>query len=718
MNKIEELKQKTKLLDEAAKAYYKEDKEIMPNFEYDKLYDEVLELEKESGIILAGSPTQKVGYEVLKELPKENHEKKMLSLDKTKSTEELVEWLGDKEGLLSWKIDGLTIVLTYEEGKLIKAVTRGNGEVGEVVTEAAKTFQNIPKQIPSREKIVLRGEAFIKYSDFEEINKNLPEMDAQYKNPRNLCSGTVRQLNTAITAERKVNFNAFALVYLSETSETNTKINSNKNAMNKREEEFIFLNEQGFEVVEYVKVNTKSLEKEILSFKEKIKNYDIPSDGLVLIFDDIEYGKSLGDTSKFPKDAIAFKWEDEVKTTKLIEIEWSPSRTGLINPIAVFEPVELEGTTVSRASIHNLSIVKDLQLGIGDEIQVYKANMIIPQIAENLTRSGNYSEEKEELNLTSLHANKENEIIPKNCPVCNSEVIIKSEGTVETLYCPNPSCPAKKNKLLTLFVHRNVMNIDGISEASIEKFTEKGFISQPADFFNLSKYKEEIVTIEDFGKKSFDNLLAAVEKARVTTPDRFLLSFGISGIGSSNAKTITKYIKKNVSRIKESNSCEIDQLETPKDYLDIFISLSEEELTEIDGIGDVIAKDFVNYFADEKKLQMAENLASELRFQEKSAEANSEKIAARIDGFSGLKNLEGETFVITGSLEKFENREELKELIEAAEGKVVGSVSSKTSNLINNDASSSSGKNKKAKELAVPIITEKEFLEKFSKHKM
>lgn len=644
-NRIKEL---VELLNRASRAYYQESREIISNFEYDKLYDELAALEKETGIVMAQSPTLNVGYEVLSELPKEAHPSPMLSLDKTKEVSALQEWLGDQTGILSWKIDGLTIVLTYREGQLFKAVTRGNGEIGEVVTSNAKVFKNLPMTIPFKGELVLRGEACIRYSDFEKINETIEDADAKYKNPRNLCSGSVRQLNTEITAQRNVNFYAFTLV------------SAEGMELELRSQQFAWLAEQGFEVVEHKAVDRSNAAEAVEWFASHIEENDVPSDGLVLIYDDIAYGKSLGATSKFPRDAIAFKWQDEIKETTLKEIEWSASRTGLINPVAIFEPVELEGTTVSRASVHNISIVKELQLGIGDTIQVYKANMIIPQIAENLTRS------------SALE-------IPDTCPVCGGEAIIKSDNDVEVLFCINPECPAKQIKSLAHFVSRNAMNIDGMSEATLEKFVAMGYVKDLADLFRLKRFRNEITTMDGFGQKSFENMMEALEKASHTTPARLLYSLGVPNIGAANARVIAKAYKNQWAAIQNA---------------------TEEELTSIDGIGDVMAAGYTDYFRNEKNIARIEDLMQYLDLDESFEETQQQAFA-------------GKTFVITGSLNHYANRDALKAEIEAGGGKVAGSVSKKTDYLINNDIESSSSKNKKAKELGVPIITEEMYMELF-----
>ena len=641
MDKKQQIKEKVDLLNRAARAYYQDAKEIMPNLEYDRLYDELRALEEETGIILGNSPTQKVGYEVVSNLPKERHPKRMLSLDKTKSREALADWLGAQTGLLSWKLDGLTIVLTYEGGQLVKALTRGNGEVGEVITGNARVFANVPVSVPFRGRMVLRGEAVIKYSDFDKINAEIGDADAKYKNPRNLCSGSVRQLDPRVTRERNVNFFAFALVEADGVDFGGLR----RNQLN-------WLAEQGFDVVEFVAVNRENTVAAIADFENRIQSNDFPSDGLVMLYDDIEYGKSLGTTAKFPRDSIAFKWADQQEETTLREIEWSASRTGLINPVAIFDPVELEGTTVSRASVHNISVMEELKLGIGDTIRVYKANMIIPQIAEDITASNNIE-------------------IPTACPVCGGQAIIRDDSGVRTLFCTNPECPAKQIKSFSLFVSRDAMNIDGLSEATIEKLIGRGLIREFADIFRIREFRDAIVEMEGFGDKSFDNMVASVEKSEDTTPERLLYALGIPGIGVANAKVIARACHEKWSAIQ---------------------SLTKEDLLAIDGVGDVLADGFVAYFADPVKSKIVEDILKVVRIDETEE--------ARDDFFANV------TFVITGSLNNYENRDALKAEIEHAGGKVAGSVSARTSYLINNDVNSTSGKNKKAHDLGVPIIDE------------
>ena len=641
---IKKMKELGEKLRGASRAYYQEDREIMSNVEYDALYDTLSALEKETGIVLADSPTVNVGYEAVEQLPKEEHERPMLSLDKTKEREALREFIGEHPTLLSWKLDGLTIVLTYENGELIKAVTRGNGIVGEVITNNARVFKNIPLKISFKGRLVLRGEAIITYSDFEKINETIGDADAKYKNPRNLCSGSVRQLNNEITAKRNVRFYAFSLVSA-----------EGVDFRNSREVQFRWLNEQGFEVVEYRKVTAETLDEAMDYFAEAVTTNDFPSDGLVALYDDIAYGESLGTTAKFPRNAMAFKWADEMRDTRLLEIEWSPSRTGLINPVAIFEPVELEGTTVSRASVHNISIMKELKLGIGDTICVYKANMIIPQIAENLTGSGNAP-------------------IPHTCPACGQETVVKKENDVECLFCVNPGCPAKKIKSFGLFTSRDAMNIDGLSEATLEKFIARGFIHDFGDIFEISRYKDEIVEMEGFGQKSYDNLMESLERAKETTLPRVIYSLGIANIGLANAKVICRHFDNDLDRIRHA---------------------SLEEVSDIDTIGPVIAGNLVAYFRDEDNNRRLDHLMNFLHIQEDSPKQ--EQI------------FEGMNFVITGSLVHFGNRSEAKELIESLGGKVTGSVTKKTNYLINNDIQSNSSKNKKARELGISILSEEDF---------
>ena len=645
-DKMAHMRELVDILNRARRAYEQEDKEIMSNYEYDRLYDELLELEKELGTTLAASPTVNVGYEVLSNLPKERHERPMLSLDKTKEVERLREFLGNQKAMISWKLDGLTIVLTYRNGSLEKAVTRGNGEVGEVVTNNARVFRNIPLAIPYQGELVLRGEAVISYKDFEKINEEIGDADAKYKNPRNLCSGSVRQLNNEITAKRNVRFYAFTLVQADGVDFKNSRLYQMQ-----------WLKSQGFDVVENHPVTAETVDEEVAWFAEHIGENEVPSDGLVLVYDDIAYGQSLGSTAKFPRDSFAFKWADEIRETTLTGIEWSPSRTGLINPVAIFEPVELEGTTVSRASVHNISIMEDLELGIGDRITVYKANMIIPQIAENLTRSGVKD-------------------IPEKCPVCGGATRIAMENETNTLFCTNPKCQAKHVKSFTLFVSRDAMNIEGLSEATLEKFIMNGYVKDFTDLFHLDRYEEEIKQMDGFGEKSFVNLQNSIQNARKTTLSRLVYSLGIPNVGSANAKVICRALGNDPERI---------------------LNATVEELSDISGVGGVIAGTFVDYFSDGEHRDIFERLLQEVEIPQEETAEDSQKFA-------------GINFVITGSVHHFANRAEVKEEIEKRGGKVTGSVTSKTNYLINNDVNSTSSKNRKARDLNVPIISEEEFL--------
>lgn len=645
MNRSDRIKELVDTLNKAAKVYYSGTDEIMSNLEYDRLYDELKTLEDETGIVLAGSPTHKVGYETLSELPKEEHERPMLSLDKTKSVEELAAFAGTHKSLLSWKLDGLTVVVTYRDGELYKAVTRGNGYVGEVITPNAKVFVNLPAKIPYKGELVIRGEAIITYSDFERINRSIEEDENKYKNPRNLCSGSVRQLNNRITAERNVRLIAFALIRADGVDFGNS-----------RQKQFEWLKGQGFEVVEYKIVDETSVADAVEYFSKAITDNDFPSDGLVLLYDDIAYGESLGTTAKFPRNAIAFKWADEMALTRLKCVEWSASRTGLINPVAVFEPVELEGTTVSRASVHNVSIVRELKLGYNDEIKVYKANMIIPQIAENITGSATIE-------------------IPKVCPVCGGPTGIKKANDTESLYCLNPDCQAKHIKRFEHFVSRNALNIDGISSQTLEKFIDRGFIKNYTDLYHLNNYEDEIVGMDGFGRKSYDNIIESVEKSRTVTLDHVIYALGIGGIGLANARLVSRHCN-----------------EDPEAVADITI----EELMSVDGIGDVLAQSFREYFDDVNNRRLYNELLAELKLQKEVRDTSSP--------------VAGKTFVITGSVSHFTNRDELKAFIETLGGKTTGSVSAKTDYLINNDVTSNSSKNKKARELGIPVISEEEFM--------
>ena len=641
---INRIKWLVDLLNKASYAYYQESKEIMPNFEYDKLYDELLELEKQTGIVLADSPTQRVEYDVVSSLPKVQHKTRMLSLNKTKEVSDLVEWLGDQEGLISWKLDGLTIILTYENGELIQAVTRGNGDIGEVVTNNAKVFKNVPRKISYTGRLVVRGEAIIKYSDFEKINEKLSP-EEQYKNPRNLCSGSVRQLKNEITAKRNVNFYVFGLIEA-----------ENIDFQDKKSNQYEWLKEQGFQVIEYYRINQSNIGERVDYFRESIEKNDLPSDGLVLTFDRISYANSLGETAKFPRHSIAFKWSDEIKESKIIDIIWNTSRTGLVNPVAVFEPVEIEGTTVKQASLHNVSILEDLEIGIGDIVEVYKANMIIPQIAENLTRSNNY-------------------ILPVSCNACGAELEIQKVYDTKVLYCTNPTCSAKILKSLVHYVSRDAANIEGLSEATLEKLIEKEIIKDVADIYKLTDYKETITKMEGLGERSYDNLIKSIDKSKHIKLANFINSLGISNIGLSMAKNLCKQYKSDISKI---------------------MNATIEELIAINGFGEKIAEAIVVYFENDKNREKVYEILQYLDLEKEEEQ--------------GEHRLDGLNFVITGDVERFENRGELKDFIEKNGGRVTTSVTSKTSYLINNDVDSNSTKNKTAKKMGVKIINEDEFM--------
>ena len=657
MDKRKRIEELVELLNQAGKAYYQEGKEIISNLEYDKAYDELVRLEEETGIVLSASPTQNVGYSVATALPKEEHASPMLSLDKTKSVETLQSFLGEQKGILSWKLDGLTVVITYEKGELVKAVTRGNGRIGEIVTENAKRFRNLPLRIPFKGRLVLRGEALIRYSDFAKINEEIPEEGAKYKNPRNLCSGSVRQLDPKITWERRVYFFPFTLVSVEEGEDRSSRESGGlPDFHNSHEAEFEFLEQQGFQVVGRRTVNKEELPGAVSDFSEQVKKNDFPSDGLVLLMDDISYGKSLGTTAKFPRNALAFKWEDEEEKTILREVEWSPSRTGLINPVAIFDPVELEGTVVSRASLHNISYLEDLKLGIGDEITVYKANMIIPQIGENLTKSGQLP-------------------IPEHCPACHEETKIVQDKEAKMLYCENPHCPAKRIKQFALFVSRDALNIEGLSEMTLEKFIGKGFIQEFPDLFSLKEHKEEIIAMEGFGQKSYDKLIENAEKARETSLARLLYGLGIGGIGASNARVLSEAFHDDAEELSRAELSEV---------------------VSIKGIGPILGESIVRYFKEEENCRLFRKLLSILHLHKEERAENTA--------------LSGKVFVITGSLNHFQNRKELEEEIRKAGASTASSVSKNTSYLINNDKNSTSSKNKKAQELGIPILSEEDFL--------
>lgn len=654
------------LLNKASSAYYNEDTEIMSNFEYDAYYDELCQLEEKEGIVLENSPTQKAGFEVVSNLQTAKHEFPALSLDKTKSRVSLIPWLNGKEGVLSWKMDGLTVVATYNNGKLISAVTRGNGYVGEIVTHNAKHFKGLPRTISFKKKLIVRGEAVMSYKDFETINNEIPNIESKYKNARNLASATVRLLDANKSAQRPISLFVFDLVF--------REGNNGENALPKlKSEQFKWLETLGFNVVEYKVVSGETIVKEIENFENKLLQNPFPSDGLVLIFNDDEYGKSLGMTGKFPRNGIAFKWKDETVSTKITDIEWSASRTGLLNPVAIFEPVEIEGTTVSRASVHNVSIAESLQLGIGSTVEVLKANKIIPQIAKTTKSTGKT-------------------FVPDICPICGHKTQIRENDGIKTLYCTNPECSAKHVGKYVHFCARDCMNILGMSEATVSKFIECGIIKEYADFFRFDKHPE-IKTMEGFGEKSFQKMISSSEEA-LNKADfvHIIHSFGIPNVGLGQAKLLKKAV--------EQWSYEMYP-EFEMTYFDCLARMSETfDFETIDGFGQIIAKSLLNWI-DKNMVKDTEvmnfiTLVPALWIPKKE-----EKKASAIAG---------KTFVITGSVNHYKNRDALKEFIESLGGKTSGSVSAKTDFLINNDVTSTSGKNKKAKELGVKIISEDEFI--------
>ncbi|MBR2832891.1 MAG: NAD-dependent DNA ligase LigA [Bacilli bacterium] len=641
MNDTKRMKELIEILNNAARLYYQYNTTIMTDFEYDKLYDELVELEAKTGVTLSNSPTVNIEPEISSSLEQVHHPAPMLSLSKTKLIDELEDFLGDKEGLISWKLDGLTIVLTYENGKLVSGVTRGTGIIGEVVTENVKQFKNVPLTISYKDRLVLRGEAVITYSDFKKMNETLGEGSSKYKNPRNLCSGSVRQLDSRITAKRSVNCIIFELI--------------EGKKFDKKDQVFKWLESLGFTPVENFIVTRKNLKEKVLEFKKRVSTYNIPSDGLVLTYNDTKYSDSLGSTAKYPKHSMAFKWQDETAETTLREVYWSASRTGLINPVAVFDPVELEGTIVSRASLHNISILKGLKIGINDKILVYKANMIIPQVADNLTKSNNLK-------------------IPTNCPICHHKTQIIRSNDVDYLYCTNDYCIAKTTKRLALFVSRNALNIEGISDAILTKLVDEKMVNNYSDLFHLDKYKDKIISFEGFGPKSYENIINSVEKSRKVKTANFIYALGIPEVGLSRAKLICNKYNNNFQTIR---------------------NLSFEKLSEIDGVGEVIAKEWENYFNNEEFKKEVDNLLKEITFSDKKNNSDT---------------LKDQVFVITGSLNHFANRDELIEYIEQNGGKVIKAISTNVNYLINNDISSTSSKNKKAKELNIPIISEEDII--------
>ena len=627
------------ILNKANEAYYYHDNEIMSNKEYDDLYDQLIQLENESGIIYSDSPTQNLGEHIYSSLPKVKHESPMLSLDKTKDRDALREWLGNKEGVLSWKLDGLTVVLTYENGKLEKAVTRGNGAIGEEITENAKFFKNVPLRIPFKGKLILRGEAVISYHDFETINV---EEQGRFKNPRNLASGSIRALDTNQVKKRKVQVIIFEVIQGSEANLVTDK--------------FTWISHLGFKPVDYEVVNADNILEKIQDFENRITSNNIPSDGLVLTFNDTAYGRSLGTTGKFPKHSMAFKWQDEVEETVLRSVEWNTSRTGLINPVAVFDPVYLEGTEVSRATLNNVSYIKDLQLGIGDTIEVYKSNMIIPTILSNKTKSNNL-------------------IIPVVCPTCGMQARLIRSNNTEILQCMNLDCPARFLNKLIHFCSRDAMDIQGLSIKTLEFVIKQGWVNNFLDLYNLQNYERKWAMMRGFSTVSVRKYLAAIENSKKTESARFLYALGIPKIGRHQSQSLIQVYKS----------------------WDAFIQAvkSNTDFSHIDGVGDCLNQNIHNWYNGFYKQDQIEKLASLMIFEDQ--EITTSDI------------LKGKTFCITGKLNMFANRSDLVKFIEQQGGKVSGSVSKNTDYLINNDKGSNSSKNKKAIELGVSIITESEF---------
>lgn len=657
-DKASRMKQLVAKLNEARRVYEQGTDEIMSNLEYDRLYDELLKLEQELGTYLPNSPTHNVGYEVVSALQKEKHETPMLSLDKTKSTDAIKSFIGNKKCIASWKMDGLTVVLTYNNGKLDKAVTRGNGEIGEIVTHNARTFKNLPKEIEFKGKLVLRGEAIITYTDFNKINSSLGSGVENYKNPRNLCSGSVRQLDSSIANNRSIRWFAFELV------------SADGKSPNSVEQSFEWLKRQGFQTVEYMVINQSNFLSVMSYFSSKVSKIDIPSDGLVFTYDDVAYGKSLGRTSKFPRHSMAFKWQDDEAESRLINIEWQVGKTGIITPVAIFEPVDIEGSTVSKASLHNLSILMET-LGRpykGEKIRVFKANMIIPQISCG-----------EKLQPNQINAIRIS--IPDQCPCCGgeTEVQIDPKSGVQTLWCSNIDCPAKGSRLFKHFVSRDAMNIDGISDATLNRFIEEGLISTFADIYRLSDHMEKIVNMDGFGYKSYENMINSINKSRKVKPANLINALSIPNVGLATAKLICRNFGNDIEKVVAASYSEIDS---------------------INGVGDVIASNFVNYFNNKENVDNFIDLYRQLVIEQEKISTNT--------------SMNGVVICVTGDVYIFPNRRAIKDLVENLGGKLTGSVSRSTSYLVTNDTTSGSRKNKAAQEYGIQILTEKQFIDKFN----
>lgn len=655
-NVLEKMHKLISLIDKYRNEYYNEDREEVDNKEYDRLKDELDELERKAGFVLSNSPSLKVGCEVTSKLPKYTFKKPMLSLSKTKEVSGLQQFLSDKDGILSWKMDGLTVVVAYNNGELVSAITRGNGEIGEVITQNAKHFRNLPLRIPYKGKLVLRGEAVMTYSDFERINKGLVTSgDELKKNPRNLCSGTVRSVDSSVTKNRGVYWYAFELV------------SADCEIPNDIDKQFKWLNNNGFDTVQFMVVNSSNVVQAVMQFESIVesKKLDIPTDGLVLTYRDKKYGESLGVRAKSPRHSIAFKWEDEAVETKVIDIEWSPSRNGLITPVAIFEPVDIEGSTVSRASLHNVSIFAEKQLGYGDRIKVYKANMIIPQVLDNLDRTATCQ-------------------IPGQCPCCGEPTVLHQDpkSGVYTLWCENSECAAKGTRSFEHFVARDAMNIDGVSTSTLNTLIECRIISDYASIYHINEHADEIINLEGFGYTSFMNIVNAVEKSRNVKPANLIYALGIPNIGLTTAKLICKHFGNDLVKT---------------------VTASYNDLINIDGIGDTIADSFTAYFADKNNAEAFVRLTKELNIIQEAVSNNTE--------------MNGITICVTGDVHIFKNRRAIKDIVENLGGKLTGSVSKSTSYLVTNDTTSGSRKNKAAQEYGIPILTEQQFIEKFNLQK-
>jgi len=660
LNKVERIRELIKRLNQYRDSYYNKSVSEISDHEYDNLFDELKKLEEETNIVMSNSPTHTVGYEVKSKLKKVKHSHPMLSLDKTKLIDDLKKFAGDKDCLLMCKMDGLTVLLTYENGELIQAETRGNGEEGEIITHNAIIFENIPLHIDYKGHLETEGEAIITYDDFEKINNNLPE-DERYKNPRNLVSGSVRQLDSNIAAQRHIKFIVWKV------PEIEDGINSD-NAFLFR---LIFAKDLGFDIVPFYSYSNNTSDKEnceylIENLKEQSKIKGYPIDGLVMTYNDISYGESLGKTGHHPKHSIAYKFYDDVYPTRLLDVEWTMGKTGTLTPTAVFEPVETEGTMVERASLHNLSIMKDLGIiSKYQEIGVYKANMIIPQV--------DYAKKVDNVTV-------EEEIkIPKICPICGAKTQVVKDNDTEVLICTNPNCTGKLLGKLSHFVSKNAINIYGLSEQTLQKFVDLGWLNSFQDIYHLSEHKEEMYKLDGFGKKSVDKLLDSIEKSRNTSLDRFIYGLCIPMIGKTASKDIANHFNYDY--------------ETFRQYGIV------THYKGINGFGDSMNDSIHNYLRNSH--MMVEMLADEFEF-------------AKVEKTSSNINLLNKTFVITGSLNHYKNRDELVSVIEGLGGKVSGSVSSKTSYLINNYITSTSGKNKKANDLGIPIISEEEFIKMIS----